>query len=367
MLSDKFLFIAPSSIRIPDDRQRSELEGLDTSDLEPSIAQRGIYNPLIVTSDLTLIAGRRRLATALKLGLALVPVRFDGELTSIERKIVELEENERRKDLPWRDQVRAIASLHELYATQAQGLGTDWSMHKTAEQLFYSDQHLANVLRVARDIDSPKIANAPGLRAAYNVLSRFDERRIGDAMASISHVGAALTTATSKPAPTTTPNSGQSAHKPLTPAQAPTFPESILNVDFIEWAATYSGPRFNLIHCDFPYGINCFAGEQSGRDKQLTYDDNPDTYWKLIRAFCAERERFMSDSAHMMFWLSFRLRHYLRHNPALQRACPRTPILPEAPGLAQIRQRWRAGRSEALREACLRRAASSPRATTGSS
>lgn len=81
-------------------------------------------------------------------------------------------------------------------------------------------------------------------------------------------------------------------------------PESILLEDFIEWSEAYSGPRFNFIHCDFPYGANVFGGPQSGRDKWTTYDDNPDVYWALIRAFCKNRDKFMLPSAHLMFWYS---------------------------------------------------------------
>jgi DNA modification methylase len=77
-----------------------------------------------------------------------------------------------------------------------------------------------------------------------------------------------------------------------------------LNVDFHTWADTYSGPKFNLLHCDFPYGANFNSGPQSGRDKWETYADGEDVYWKLIDTLCTNLDKIMSVSGHLMFWLS---------------------------------------------------------------
>lgn len=291
--------IPPAEIIVPPDRQRKEIT---TEDLEPSIAERGIYNPIIIKRDYTLVAGERRLRTALKLGLPTVPTRFADELDEIESKIVELEENERRQALNWMDHVRAVNDLHNLYTLKAGEEG--WSQERTAEMLFYSQGLVSRIIRVARDIDSPKIANAPGIAAAYNVLMRQDERRIGDAMSEIA--GAAKAQTAPKPAPAAKLEPGEIPQPVAAPAQPkPAFmpPEqSIINVDCIEWMANYSGPKFNFVHMDFPYGTNLFGGAQGGKNGAEQYDDDPDVYWRLIRAFCAHRERFLAASSHLMFW-----------------------------------------------------------------
>lgn len=302
--------IDPKSIIILEGRQRSGGAAIDTSDLEPSIRARGIFNPLVITKDLELIAGERRLRTALKLSHSTVPVRFMEELDPIERKIVELEENERRKDLEWKDHVRAIAELHKLYGQSASAQGDPWSNQQTADMLFYSPSLISKVLRISRDIASPKIANAPTLAAAYNILMRVDERRIGDAMSSISDAGMAMPVEAKAvpPAPKVEPTLGDIGLAPEEPKTLPTAPtplprlESILQESFLDWAPAYSGPKFSFVHCDFPYGVNLFAGPQSGRDKWENYDDDPDVYWALIRCFCEHRDKFMAASAHMMFW-----------------------------------------------------------------
>lgn len=302
LLSNKYKQLPPQDIIVPKGRQRQE--DFDTSDLEPSVAARGIYNPIIITQGLELVAGERRLRTALKLGLATVPVRFDGDLSPLERKIVELEENERRKDLFWKDQVRAITQLHGLYGQLAEAEGKDWSLTKTAEMLFYTQPTISKMMRVAQDLDSPRIAEAPGLAAAYNILSRLDERRIGDAMSSITEAGLEMAEAPAKAALQAAQRGGSTGQAlPATP-KIPDPSETILQENFIQWAEAYTGTKFNFVHCDFPFGVNLFEGEQGGKNKWTGYDDDPNVYWQLIRAFCKHRDRFMAASAHLMFWFS---------------------------------------------------------------
>jgi len=78
-------------------------------------------------------------------------------------------------------------------------------------------------------------------------------------------------------------------------------PKEILNTDFCEWAKTYDGPRFNFIHCDFPYGIN---------NDQCGYDDSEETYWRLLGVLCDNLDRICEPSAHIMFWFS--MQHYAK-------------------------------------------------------
>lgn len=324
-MTQEYPKIHPSKIIIPAERQRKDL---DIQDLLPSIRERGVYNAILVQDDMTLIAGHRRLLCAIELGIE-VPYRLYGSLSPLECKIIELEENERRKDLPWREQCIAIADLHKLYSQKAEAEGEKWSLAKTAEMLFYAYSHIVHIMRVFRDLNNPRIAQAPGLRAAYNVLARLDDRAIGDAMSAIGQAGQALGRgpeakeavgpSVADAAAAVVAGLGAEPELPLTYAQKaaaeaaariPPVPKvpaeelDILNLDFIKWAEGYAGPKFSFAHMDFPYGINAFAGPQSGRDKWTTYDDDPNVYWALIKAFCEHRDNFLSASAHVMFWFS---------------------------------------------------------------
>jgi hypothetical protein len=55
-------------------------------------------------------------------------------------------------------------------------------------------------------------------------------------------------------------------------------PPSVLNEDFIKWAPTCTGDKFNFIHCDFPYGIDTDKRQQGNAVDILGgYPDTEDT------------------------------------------------------------------------------------------
>jgi hypothetical protein len=324
--TDKYARLATQSVVVGPDRQRTELD-LDESFVK-SIAERGILAPLLVTSANVLVAGGRRLAAATKLGAVDVPVRYVAEgLSNDELRLIELEENVRRCELPWRDHVRAVAELHALWAKSRPG----WTTDKTSAELGVQTRIYT---RVARELDNPKLAQATNVRAAFNICARLDERLADAVMEDISHSSSELlagldlaesalaanehelaatvgepavsggeeTGPRSPPATTTSPLViRQSTGVELKPA----LPD-VLCADFISWSSTYAGSRFNFLHCDFPYGKRVFAGEWGGKhaEEEFKYDDDPSVYWKLIEALCANLDRLLTPTAHMMFWLS---------------------------------------------------------------
>jgi hypothetical protein len=74
---------------------------------------------------------------------------------------------------------------------------------------------------------------------------------------------------------------------------------------FLDWAPLYHGPKFNLIHCDFPYGVNLFKGEFGKRGSDIQYEDTKDVFFDLLECFCTNLDNFCSLSAHIVFWFSF--------------------------------------------------------------
>ena len=80
--------------------------------------------------------------------------------------------------------------------------------------------------------------------------------------------------------------------------------KSILQESFLHWAPKYTGRKFSLIHCDFPYGVNLFAGPQAGGNRHFEYDDSKEVFFRLLRTLCENLDRVMSISAHLLFWYS---------------------------------------------------------------
>jgi len=301
--TNKYKRVKLEEIIVADDRQRKEV---DTSDLEPSIAKHGVIQPIIIDMDRNLIAGERRFRASQALGLPDIPCRFFEDLSVTEAKIIELEENLKRRDLDWRDETLAVYQIHQLY----EQMDSNWNQTKTADALSIHTSQVNVYLRVAKDLDNPRIKLAGGVRPAYNILRRLDDRKISEAMSDIIEAGSTIFDAVrSKPvkAPSADGEAESDAEEDEEfelPEEVETQEESLMLASFLEWAPTYTGKKFNFIHCDFPYGVNVFGGNFGGRRSWKTYEDtHEDIYWDLLRCLCENMDRLATESMHIMFWL----------------------------------------------------------------
>src|SRR5690606_17284691 len=135
-------------------RQRRELTGIE--ELAASIAARGLINPLTIDRNMVLLAGERRLTAIKSLGLPEVAVPVIEDLPLTERKLIELEENVRRKDLEWKDYVTSVAEIHRIQSEAHE----NWTAEKTAEFINMSPQHVSSVLLVNRNLDHDLVKTA---------------------------------------------------------------------------------------------------------------------------------------------------------------------------------------------------------------
>lgn len=335
-LLDTFIRVPLDQIRVDRDaRQRRELfdkDGafIDKDGLLSSITQHGVISPILIDKDCRLIFGERRYTASALVGHPDIPARFVEDLTPVEYEQLELIENLCRQELEWKDEVRAIAKLHGLNLQVARALGATWSIDSTAEQIGRSFSVVSRILRVWKDFDSPKISMAVSMQQAFNTLSRFDGRAEAETLSD-------LVDATSEIFDRPTPPAGGSGDgqnstgipgagslngvgtddgiagpdgTPRAVLSSPPIPipPPILHASFLSWLEEYSGPTFNMLHCDFPYGINLFGGAWSGKNSHTTYADKPDDYITLIKALCLRLDTILSPSAHVMFWCSANIR-----------------------------------------------------------
>jgi ParB family chromosome partitioning protein len=106
---DEQALLIPVSTIIVRQNPRSDLG--DLSDLQASIAYRGILNPLLVTntqSGVELLGGHRRLQCAKALGLEAVPCRI---IDTNEPEIIKLLDNVMRESLSPKDECLALKRL----------------------------------------------------------------------------------------------------------------------------------------------------------------------------------------------------------------------------------------------------------------
>jgi ParB family chromosome partitioning protein len=293
-----------------DSRQRRKLE--PDPALQASIKRVGLINPVVITKDYQLIAGERRWEACKALGLPTIAVRWVDDLSSDETQVIELEENIKRKDLPWQDSTRAIAQLHYLY-----GKGNpDWNQRKTADALSLDPGHLSNTLLVAAHLKDPRVAKATTQHEARNLIRRRNERAteaeindlavfargmMEEEIVKPKHISLLEGVIT----PQTT---GLAPDKPLPAAiwSRPVVENNIQQLDFLKWAPIYSGNTFNLIHCDFPFGVNVFSGANQFKpeDQDNAYADDTQLYWDLTQCLFDNLDRLLSPVGHLMFWLS---------------------------------------------------------------
>jgi hypothetical protein len=82
--------------------------------------------------------------------------------------------------------------------------------------------------------------------------------------------------------------------------------------NFKEYLDEYTdGLKANVVHCDFPYGIDHQKSAQGGVEKWQgeMYDDSPDLFWDLCEMFVERQDEFMTPQAHIIFWFSMPFFH----------------------------------------------------------
>ena len=301
-----------------DGRQRQENIS-EIEDLKQSIGSIGIINPVVVRQiddKIVLVAGERRLKVSLELNLAAIPVRFFDDLSEEEAEVIELEENIKRKELSWRDQVRAIGRLHQLYKKS----NNSWKIEQTADAVSLHHSYLRKILHVFEALGGGRIDRAESIDQAFNTLHRFSERKaeniVGDLIVKASMVFGTEASITETNIFTTVTaisvaEDTEDAAIPPTVAVplvtiAPPISDPIVCANFYEWISAYNGPKFTLIHCDFPYG-NYKGGDSQGALSALEtedfYDNTESIYWNLLSCLTENLDKIMSYSAHMVFWL----------------------------------------------------------------
>ena len=257
-------------------RQREELS--DVLILADSIRRLGLINPILVSRELRLIAGERRLEACRSLGWTHINGQYEDEIDPERHHLLELEENTQRVDLTWQEQALAIQKYHEIR------LGDDpgWGREQTAAALGISQATLSEKLAVASEVSkgNKAVAEAPKYSTARGLVARAAERRQSAEVSQILEI------------------------------QEIKRSRFVLNEDFLQWAPAYSGQKFNFIHCDFPYGINADKQQQGyGPGGHGEYSDTPEDYWFLVASLLQNWDRLAQEQCHLMFWFSMEFYH----------------------------------------------------------
>ncbi|MGL5001841.1 MAG: ParB/RepB/Spo0J family partition protein, partial [Casimicrobium sp.] len=277
ILTNKYQRVALSKITINrEDRQRKVI---DVEELVPSIRERGVLVPIIIDTDFNLIAGERRLTASRQLGLPDIPVRFAKDLSEKEKQLIELEENVKRQQLSWQETADALGKIHRMMSEDNE----DWNVDSTAEFVGLSPRSVRRYIEVDDEIKqgTAGVQKATKLTEALTIVSRAKNRQLE----------AAINELTEKPK--------------QEDAEQKTSNFMIEQKDTIAALENYTGPKFNFIHLDLPYGVK--LGGQADKTQASTYDsDSP--FDALLDALARNWHKIAAVDCHVMFWFS--MKHY---------------------------------------------------------
>jgi hypothetical protein len=191
--------------------------------------------------------------------------------------------------MKWQEETTWLVEYHEMHCARDR----DWNQTKTAEQAGMIQQWVSERLVVYEESKFIKdIWNERDFSTAHTRAKKNRDRRNKALRQSITEAYEEVLSGLTTP----------KVEKPKD--------RGIITADFCEWAETYTGPKFNFLHCDFPYGINANKRHQGNSPAvHGGYDDSEETYWTLLKALCKNLDRICADSAHIMFWFSMHYYH----------------------------------------------------------
>jgi len=272
----------------------------DLYELARSIKEKGLIQPLAVEDNedetYNLLAGGRRLEACKLAELELVPVRiYDHGLSGLERKSIELEENIRRKDLTYQEEVYLTREIHRLqvqiHGEPHQGARTDLeyiaaggghSLRDTANMLgravggVSEDVRLADAMEVLPEAGWDKCKNKS---EAMRLLDRIEESEIRRELSE---------------------RAVKAARRKDTK-----LADLYLVGDFFELVKNVPDGIMDIVEVDPPYGIDLTKVKKNNLEIKLdtSYVDVPSKeYVAFLEHVAAECWRIMNDHSWLVFW-----------------------------------------------------------------
>jgi len=154
----------------------------DIESLANSIARFGLMTPIVLDERNNLIAGHRRVLAMQHLGRVDIAYRRMAELDDITRQELELEENIRRKDLEWPEEVLGLYKLYTAkqarYGDKGSALASNggYGIEDAARELDRSGGSISMDLTLAKGLyEYPELTEEKTKSAAFKRYRRLKE------------------------------------------------------------------------------------------------------------------------------------------------------------------------------------------------
>lgn len=229
-----------------DKRYRDDMG--DLTDLAESIKDKGVLQPITVSTELVLLAGERRIRAALQAGLTKIPALIRKTSGELDAREVELYENVFRKDFAWMEQCALIQEIDRLYKDK----NIEWSSRKTAQLLNKSVGGVSQAIQLANAAAIiPELGEYKTAHEAFKVLKKLEEDTIIHELAKRQHAQIHGNL----------PGLDRGLKTMLKIADA----NYCIGDVFEELAELRSSGLIHIIECDPPYGIN-LKGVKASKD-----------------------------------------------------------------------------------------------------
>lgn len=283
----------------------------DYGDLGPmifSIQELGLIQPLVVTWDENrwkLLAGGRRYKALEKMSRASlkhgkeIVVReelYDSDNPSVKhiRQAIELEENLKRKDLTWQEQVegkkRLLVLMQERFGVREAGgaTKTELSGQATPMQTGFSIRKLSTMLGESQ-VQTAKDIKLAELLSVIPQLAKVDTKtsalRQVETMMRVVEMKA-----NAKPA-------------------AEDKPYTLYRGDVLSNVFKLDSESVDLIYTDLPFGTNITT--MSHHTGGIGYADSPDKVISMLKFLLPEAYRILKDNRYAVFFFGFNYYHEL--------------------------------------------------------
>jgi DNA modification methylase/ParB-like chromosome segregation protein Spo0J len=157
----------------------------DIPELAASLARFGLLNPVVIDGENNLIAGHRRILAAKHLGWPEIPYRRLDQLDPVVRKEIELEENIRRKDLEWQEEVIGLYKLYnakqERYGEKGSPLAVEggYGIEEAARELDRATGSISMDLALAKGLhEFPELLEEKTKSSAFKRYRRLKETQL---------------------------------------------------------------------------------------------------------------------------------------------------------------------------------------------
>ena len=286
------LTLDPNEILVSEDRKRKEFG--EVGELSESIKKLGLLQPLVIErteKGFELRAGERRLRAILLLKWKEVHCVLLSELSPLQRKEIELEENTRRKNLTWIEEVTLLQEIVKLKKEE----NPSYSVEKDAELRSSSKKQSTQIgidLALAKAIESyPELRKIDTKIDAYRKAKRLDEIKMRSLEILIS--------------PSLLPKDACFSTPSI----------SFFNKDCLLGIKELPDNSIDLIITDFPFGVDLHERHDPSKTWTEVYEDKPEHLLeKLVPTLASEFHRVLKEGCHFYIFFPTKFHeHFTSH------------------------------------------------------